>query len=279
MDSPAAQAAAEQGISLNKIPLPIIETYEPAQLVAAAAAYAAAVLKTRAAEQAVAKIKAEQVAREKRIALLQEVLDALPDEPIHIWCCTYTENLAVGSTVKTMEVPGYWIDDSVPKTVTLYADTSLERTVAYDERSLNIAPWGWGFPGHGSMTPSEALSDAAIFYNLAMEPGHLKWKPAWRYGTLLTSNQHHAATNTANVQLDMRRCRGWDDLPIDVDENEFMTGVPIHYPYCHGVAFEYGDEVLIIFNGQERDQPMIIGFRRKPRKCRPTWREIVPGIE
>jgi len=274
MDSPAAQAAAEQGISLNKIPLPIIETYEPDQLVAAAAAFATAVLKTRAAEKAVAKIKAEQIARDKRIALLQATLAAIPDSrPIDVWCCTRTYNLAVGATVQTMDVPGYWVDDPPTlKTFILHNNTTQARTVVYEERSFNVAPEGYGFPQHGQLVPSESMSDAAIAYNMAMEPGHLKWKPLWRYGVLLTDNSYHRANNHGTVRLALLNARGEDELPID--DAEVITNVPISYPPCNGDAFDLGDEVLVLFEGQQRQLPKIIGFRREPKRCSGTWTEI-----
>lgn len=275
MDSPAAKAAAEQGISLNKIPLPVIETYEPDQLVAAAAAYTAAVLKVRAAEQAIAKIKVEQIEREKRIALLQATLTAIPDDPIDVWCCTRTYNLAVGATVKTIDVPGYRVDDPpAVKTFILHNNTTRARTVVYEERSFNIAPEGYGFPNHGKLTPSESMSDAAIAYNLAMEPGNLKWKPLWRYGVLLTDYSTHSVSNHGTVRLTLRNARGQDNLPIDDDDDEVITNVPISYPPCNGRAFSMNDEVLVLFEGQNRDQPKIIGFRREPKACPDSWIEI-----
>lgn len=278
MDSAVAEAAAAQGITLNKIPLPIIETYEPEQLSAAAAAYAAAVLKTRAAEKAVAKIKAEQIARDQRIALLQATLAAIPDDPMDVWCCTYTTQMAVGATVKTMDVPGYWVDDlPTLKTFILHNNTTRARTVAYEERSFNIAPGGSGFPEHGQLVPSESMSDAAIAYNMAMEPGHLKWKPLWRYGVLLTNNATHSATHHATVRLTLLNARGEDELPIDeAEEDEVITNVPISYPPCDGDVFHENDEVLVLFEGQNRDQPKIIGFRREPRQCPgDSWLQIV----
>jgi len=275
MDSPAAQAAAEQGISLNKIPLPIIETYEPDQLVAAAAAYAIAVRKVQAAEQAIAKLKAEQLARDARIAVINAVLEQDENQPaIAVWCASYTEVLT--GTVTTMEVPGDWREDEFTlRTSTLYEnDPERERTVAYEERSLNIRPQAVASTVTGDLAYAEGMSDAAIAYNLAMEPGHLKWKPIWRYGTLAADAVNNLCSLTLQSPNPARRlsvCDG-EDLPLDAVLT--LTGVPIYYPPCHGSVFKSGDEVLVLFEGQDRDRPKVIGFRREPKRCPASWIEF-----
>jgi len=275
MDSPAAQAAAEQGISLAKIPLPIIETYEPDQLVAAAAAYAIAVRKVQAAEQAIATLKAEQLARDARIAVINAVLEQDENQPaIAVWCASYTEVLT--GTVTTMEVPGDWREDEFTlRTSTLYEnDPERERTVAYEERSLNIRPQAVASTVTGDLVYAEGMSDAAIAYNLAMEPGHLRWKPIWRYGTLIADAVNDRCSLTLQSPNPARRlsvCDG-EDLPLDAVLT--LTGVPIYYPPCHGSVFKSGDEVLVLFEGQDRDRPKVIGFRREPKQCPASWIEF-----
>lgn len=280
MDSTAAELAREQGISLNKIPLPIIETYEPEALVAAAAAYALAVRKVQAAEKAVAKIKADQVARDQRIAVLQAALAAVTDVEIDCWCANYTDELSPGAAVKTMEVPGHWSDEPFLRASILYENTTKQKTALWYERSINIAPGASGWPAHGELVPSESMTDAAVFYNAAMEPGHLKWKPLWRYGVLLTNQDFHTATNTCAVQLTDAEARVLpeDENELDLNgfsEDEILTNVPISYPPCNGSVFEEGDAVLVLFEGQDRDHPKVIGFRREPKKCPPAWSQVV----
>lgn len=283
-ESPASQAAEITATALEKIPLPTIETYEPEALVAAAAAYAAAVRKVQDAEKAVAKIKVEQIERDKRIALLKAALAKVSDIVIDIWCANYRE-LPAGTTVRTMEVPGFWIDEPAPKWVTLYKGTAKEKAVVYSERSINIAPNGANYAPHGDLVPAEAMGDAAIYYNLAMEAGHNKWGPQWRYGLLLTDNEYHHATNRCVVKLNDAKSRSGDDLQaLDINgfgnggvlgfgNGDILSNVPIEYPPCDGAAFEAHDEVLVYFNG-DRETPVVIGFRREPVRCRSSWRQL-----
>lgn len=262
-----ASVAAEKVEAIKKIPLPTLETYEPDQLVAAAAAFATAALKVQEAERAITRIQAEQLEREKRIAVLQETLDSLPTEPLDVWCCIYRENLS--GTLATMEVPGFWQQEPVLKTVTLDEGGTNERTVAYYERSWNIVPVVAGVPDVGRINPAEGMSDAAIAYNLAMEPGHLKWHPCWRYGILTD-------VGGGIVELNAHQARPEQDDEDDmsIDQAEVLSGVPIYYPPCNSNAFEAGDEVLVVFQGQSQQSPVIIGFRRQPVQCQRTWREV-----
>lgn len=280
MDSPAAQAALHVE-AIKKIPLPTIETFEPPQLTAAAAAYAIAVRKVQEAEKVIAKIKAEQIEREKRIAFLQAELAKVSEVIIDIWCANYRE-LPAETDVRTMEVPGFWIDEPTSKLVTLYEGTEKEKTVSYDERSINIAPNGSSYSPQGDLVPAEAMSDAAIYYNLAMEAGHNKWGPQWRYGILLTEEEYHAATDQCTVKLNDAESRSGSDLgALDINgfgnggvlgygDDDILIGVPISYPTCNGKAFKKNDEVLVYFAG-DRETPIVIGFRRKPVQCPGNW--------
>lgn len=278
MDSPAAQAASDAESSVKKIPLPTIETYEPKELSAAAAAYAVAVRKLQEAEKEIAKIKAERLERDKRIALLQNILSAVSNKIIDIWCASYTTRL--DGVVRTLEVPGYWQEESVLKSATLYAETDHYKNVLYYERSINIAPEILLGGDAGDLVPSESMTDAAVFYNAAMEPGHNKWKPLWRYGVLLTDHDHHRDTNQCTVQLNdaIARELSGDESEMSINkfnDYEILTGVPIVYPPCNGVAFYKDDEVLVYFDGMNRETPVVVGFRRQPHKCPDSWAQLV----
>jgi len=266
-ESPASVAAQSAETTIKKIPLPTLETFEPEKLSAAAAAYAIAVRKVQEADKAVAKIQLEQIAREERLALINEVLSRQQD-PIHIWCAIYKEGLT--GIIETTEIPGYWMKEGVAQQVTIYENTSKEQTVFYTEYSVNISPSGAG--PWGDLMWSDAMGDAAIAYNLAMEPGHLKWRPLWRYGILTTDGGGNICNLTLNEHLSREEQDAKGDL--DLDEKRDLSGVPISYPPCHGVVFEAGDEVLVLFEGQDRNRPKVIGFRRKPKQCPRTWREV-----
>lgn len=275
--NPAHTAALAQEASLKKISLPTVETFEPEALCAAASAYAILVRKVQEAEKTVARIKAEQLERDVRLDIVNALLGATPGDIIDVWCADHTTGLT--GTVETMEVPGYWIDEYELRTAVVGDATEL-RTVVYYERSWNIAPSGTLHPGHGDMHFSESLTDAGVAYNLAMEPGHIKWHPIWRYGILLTDGWGDVCT----VQLNSIHARGLprslseeerDPMNInDFNDTDILTNVPISYPPCNGAVFKINDEVLVLFEGQQRQLPKVIGFRREPKACPKTWEQL-----
>ena len=271
--SPAHDAAKAVESTLKPIPLPKIDTFTPKELSAAAAAYAVRVRKVQAATQAIEQLKAERMALDSRIAVIDAVLEQDANQPaIDVWCASYSEDLS--GTVATMEVPGDWRgDEKPPRTVVLYEGEDRQKTVAYEERSFNISPVGASSVATGDLVYAEGMSDASVAYNLAMEPGHLKWKPLWRYGTLTADAENDLCSLTLLSPNPARRIAEYDSANFPLDGVVTLTGVPIYYPPCHGSVFKTGDEVLILFEGQDRDHPKVIGFRREPKKCR-TWREL-----
>lgn len=273
MDSPVAQAAAKVE-AIKKIPLPTVETFEPPVLSAAAAAYAIAVRKKLDADRKIEQIKAEQLAQESRLAVVEALLARIPGDPIDVWCATYSEDLQPGTEVVTLEVPGHWLDDPQLRTVVM-DDRPPTKTVVYNERSLNLAPGG-GSVSCGQLHFAESLTDAAIYYNLAMEPGHERWRPLCRYGILQTDNDYHKLTNRCTVLLNAINARNDDaSMPLDSEEERTLVDVPIVYPPCNGRVFGLGNEVLVWFEGQQRQSPTVIGFRREPVKCPRSWQQIL----
>lgn len=149
--NPAYTAATEVKANLQKIELPKVDDLKPKELGAAAAQFAETLLKIEAALRGIAKIQAEKMARDERITVLEALLADSDKPPIDMWCAYHTTNLAVGSMVKTMEVPGWWLDEPVMRTSILFKGTSQERAVSWLERSVNIAPGGVGWPQHGEL--------------------------------------------------------------------------------------------------------------------------------
>ncbi|MBK8896889.1 MAG: hypothetical protein IPN66_06615 [Candidatus Competibacteraceae bacterium] len=56
-----------------------------------------------------------------------------------------------------------------------------ERQVSYYERKINLIPAG--LPT-GQLRHALTMSGPALFLAVALEPGALRWKPCWRYGTI-----------------------------------------------------------------------------------------------
>lgn len=277
--TPEVSAANSAEGVVKKIPLPARpDTLMPAQIPAATAAFAVAVRKREAAEKALAQIKADQIARSRRIAVLTALKARLESQIIDAWCATWNTTLAPGDAVKTMEVPGFWNETGTPRTAVLYPDTSRQRIVSYVERSINIAPEGKGYPPHGVIAPAEAMTAASVFYNLAMEPGHLKWKPLWRYG-IVTAVGPKSCSLILNAEAARPLSEDLAGMPLDGEgtlDERTLSNVPIFYPPCHSDVFAAGDEVLVVFQGYDRSKPKVIGFRRNPKFCGGiTWQQFV----
>ncbi len=238
----------------------------PKKMGEAVGKYALAVAKVKAAERDLAKIMAEKLERDIRISQLQDMKEALDENEIDAWCCTYSDQIAVGTEVATMEVPGDYREDGAARESIMRKGTPQAYTVSWIERSINIAPNGSGGAPHGKLRPVETLDPALVAYNVMLAPGHLKWRPRWRYGVIQAMNG-----SVCDVLLTPVDAAPFDGetkpLGLDFSGGEALANVQIRYASCGYWAFEVGDEVLLSFGGN-RDTPVVIGFRREPRNCR-----------
>jgi uncharacterized protein YkwD len=277
-DNPVEQASEETETELERIEAPKVEDFSPKNLAEVAGEFAKAAQLLVVGEKALAKLQIERLERDLRIAQL-EALQLQFDQPIHIWAIAFDAWLVPDDTCLTAEVPGYWASAPRAMTTTMGIrndpnNSQPDRDVAYQERDINIIPPG--FPD-GRITPSECMSDAAIFVNCALEPGHLRWKPLWRYGTITA-----IAGNLCSLTLDTvngRKAEFEQDFPLEADDQRALTNVPINHPPCNGHIFAVGDAVLVMYLGLDRTQPQVIGFRREPRPClesgRVSWRQLI----
>jgi hypothetical protein len=179
-------------------------------------------------------LKLQKLSLEKR----NETLDAIPETfDTSAWCADLTEDLA--GEVGLIEVPG-------------------------ESQYFNIQP---GYDGNavydsardGQLTPTLAMTPAAAFYNLAMLPGWQKWKPTYRYGTITAIDGDLADVAMGEAESSQQA--------LEINQASGLLNVPIEYMTCNGSAFEVYDEVLVKFNGQEWDDPVIIGFKNNPIGC------------
>ncbi len=267
---PVTEKATETEAKLEKITVPKLDNLSPEQLGKAAQNYGIAIAKLREAERQIERLKAENLARETRITLLESIKNT--PATMDVWCVDYDESLAVGATVDSMEVPGFWKEPGNARTSVLYKDTSSEKTVSWIERSWNLPPTGQLGQTTGILTPADALTDAAAFVNIALEPGHLKWMPRWRYAVITAKS---GVTATISISAESARPAS-NESPLYLDRATSYTNVPFRYP-CGSDVFAVYDEVFALFEGANRDQPVIIGFRREPEKCsggRTSWQQL-----
>lgn len=273
-DDPAKAAATDSDAELERIPIPTVEDFSPNKLSTAAGEFAKAAQALRAAEDAIVRLRAENLDRDLRLTHLTALKTAC-ESSVTLWECQYIDDIPVGTQVDTAEVPGYF-DRRSESRVTIMgvrndpSGTIPNQTLVYDEQRINLLPTA--STSTGRLRHGEVMGDAEVFMALALEPGHLKWKPLWRYGTLIAIAQN---TNTCSLILESAvTARGNEDMAaLPIDEQLTLTAVPIRYPPCHGAVFEIGDEVLVLFEGFNRDAPKVIGFRREPRPCsgRMSW--------
>lgn len=269
---PAKDAAEGQEKGLEKIEAPHTDKDIPPKLGEAVQKYAIAVGKRNEAEKKLDQIMAEKLERDRRISELEKLKTKLNTAEIEAFCCTYSTEIPDGTEVQTHEIPGYYDDAGVSQSVEIYGVPTF-----YTERPINIGPFGGAYEPAGKLRHGENSRPELVFYNAAIEPGHLKWKPAWRYGTITALNK---AGNVCNVTLSAATARMFaEEPPPDLslfDSAAALVNVPISYPPCHASAFELDDEVLIMYEGRDRTKPKVIGFRRSPRSCegRQSWLQL-----
>lgn len=273
-EDPAQESAEEADAALDKIELPTIETFEPDKLGAVAAELAKAALRVTAAEKAVQILMAERIERLQRLVALEAVADR-EDEIIDAWACMPPDILAPGASVMTAEIPGYYLREGVNVTRTVTVEIGQPSSeVSYTERPINLIPPTWT---HGQLNPTVGVSSAEAFFHAAIEPGAVRWRPLWRYGTIMA-----ITGDVCSLTLETRTVRQFRsdaaELVLDTPAQRTLTNVPISYPPCNGEVFVVGDDVLVLFEGQDRDAPKVVGFKYAPRICpqgRSSWRQLI----
>ncbi len=272
-DDPAQKAARKSEDALDKIETPKTEVDIPKNLLDAVKKFSEAKVKYVSAEKELSRLMAEKLVRNLRITELT-ALKASADTPIDAWCTQLIDNIPIGLEVGTAEPPGYYREGTISGSGRIYSGTPREQTVFYTVGLFNIAPFSTAVLPQSKLNYSTAMTPAAVFYNAAIEPGHLKWKPIWRYGTLTSVD---VSTSSCSLTLETIQARKLDDeaatLDLSLDENLNLTNVTISYPPCNARAFKIGDQVLVLFEGFNRDTPKVVGFRFVPRDCtgRTSW--------
>lgn len=175
-----------------------------------------------------------------------------------IWCADLTEDIPVGTEVGVAEVPG---EDN--------------------QEDINIKPAGGNGQtpehspiGDGIMTHALVQTPEAAFYNIALEPGWLKFNPRYRYGriTAILGNFADVVLIDPLVSKPIAGDTGFGrggtvSIPPTNPGNDTprtLSSIEIEYLTCNGSAFGVGDEVIIDYRG---DNPKIIGFKDNPKGC------------
>jgi len=157
------------------------------------------------------------------------------------WCVDYT--LDASGSVETIEING-------------------------EQPNILIAPEA-SSPKGDKLRHRLAMPGAATYYNAAILPGWQKWKPTYRIGTVTDIDRENDKC-TVNLSEAGSSAQG-----LEINQTDVLFDVPIEYMTCNSAAFDDGDEVVVLFDGQDWENPKVIGFRSNPKPCGPT-RIILP---
>lgn len=261
-NEPIKEDVAQKEQELEKIKIPRVEDTSPEKLGEIIQRYAIAASKVVFAKNKITQLMADRLARISRISELQNVKQELNSLEYDVWASFFNDEIPESTQVYTAEVPGYWLDEPIQKVSTIYEKTENERNVVYVERSWNIVLRVENMDS--KLTPAISVND--IIYNyIAMEPGSIKWKPAYRYGFITAKSG-----DICNVNLLSAIARGAEYLeaiPLDLNQETELQNIPIEYPPCNGAVFEIGDEIIVRFQDFSWTNARVIGFRRVPKKC------------
>jgi len=272
---PVKDAAAEEETALDKIEVPSVDPLTPQKIADAVGKYAIAANKVLIAENQIKEMLATKLTRLTRIEELEDLKADLLTLRYDVWAAFFNDEIAVGTEVYTAEVPGYFLNEPVAKQSVIYAGIEgSERTVSYIERSWNIVLRYDGF--NSKLSPITTLSAEMAYYNAAIEAGHLKWKPAWRYGIITDKPLGIDVCSVAMNDAVERKGKTLEKTALDINQATVLENVPISYPPCNGAVFAVDDEVLIRFVGFDQTTPEVVGFRRAPKRCvGGSWNQIV----
>lgn len=192
-----------------------------------------------------------------KLLCLQSRLSELNDLPaarnVDAWCADYSDELEIGTIVGTIDVARQNFEynrDWVFR-------PCYGQTTYYDPKR------------DGILQDTEAATPAAAFLNFALNPGVSKWMPRYRVATVTA-----VYPETDRVDVDLRAAY---TARFDVNQTERLEQVPVTYMDCNAAVFEEGDDVVVWFNGNDWNDPYVIGFEHDPKFLAPYIRITVSG--
>jgi len=158
-----------------------------------------------------------------------------------LWCADYT--LEAAGSVGIIEIPGESVGtgNESPRIIVPGAETPIETD--------------------GKMTGRPAQNADQIYYNLALLPGWEKYRPTYRLATITDIDRQN---DTCNLTLDNQLST---EQNLDINQEIFLEDVAIEYLTCNSAAFKIWDRIVIKFEGQDWENPKVIGFEQEPKAC------------
>ena len=268
-DDPVKLSGENTVASIDKIEPLKNDDLQPNKLASAIKEYAIKQNKVIIAQKEMARMLAEKLERDSRITeltALKASYEAL--QSIDCWCCRFYDKIEVGSIVNTAEVPGFY--ESKYTQMYVMSNSRNPREFFVNESDFNILPPGSSYIADSELRYLETMNSNAIFYNYCMEPGALKWKPTWRYATIISINTGNHTCSIYLIDATLERVLknvGNKGDPYSLNDKFVYNDVQINYPPCNSFAFEPLDEVLVLFREFDLDKPIVLGFRRAPVQC------------
>lgn len=215
--------------------------------------------KAGASEEELKSINLQILSIDKRTAFLTE--NCPQNVQLSMYCADFTSDLAIDAVVGLIEISRQYryallVGGEVRYRQLFVIQPGYGGNAAYSSERDGIL--GYAF----SMSPS------GLFYNMAMSPGAMRWKPRYRVGTIQSVNGDYADVNLEDYVY----LADADSPRVDIDDTTKLEleSVPISYMDCNGLAFEDGDEVVIEFQNNDWNQPRVIGFVGPPQECSET---------
>lgn len=208
-----------------------------------------------AAAFAVDSLNLEFYGLERKIGKLQDIPRS---ETKQLWIADLTEDLPSATVVGTMEIPGEF---GGPQ-----SGEAVIRPAFFHEHLFSHARDGW-------ITPCQAQTPAATYYNLAMLPGWQVFRPTFRFARVTAINGDgtlKVSLISPNISSQQTIDVTPKDLPATPSQSPQTVNydaVAVQYMDCDAAAFAVGDEVVVEYREQQAIRPRVIGFRRNPQPC------------
>jgi hypothetical protein len=189
-------------------------------------------------------LKAQKLSKEKKIETLE--LAKLPEDEVAAWCADYSESLS--GDVGIIEVDGQTLENPI-------IQPGYSGAAAYSKSR------------DGCLQSPYSLTPSSAFVNWAVFPGWQKWRPTYMIGEI-TSIDYDADTCSVTIARSYSNCQsGGIASLLPTNYKDSYDDVPITYMSCNADAFEVGDNVVVKFQGQDKDSPVVIGFVDNPVEC------------
>ena len=104
-------------------------------------------------------------------------------------------------------------------------------------------------------------NEYGFLYNFLLLGPSLAWTPIYRLATITD-----ITGALATVEYDEIK----DEKGVVYSGNEPIDPIPFKYMSCGSSAFSVGDDVIVMFDGPNFENPTIIGFQSNPKECAKT---------